>query len=162
MIEAGLGAVHFADDFLLDAGGKVAGDFFFGAAQEEGADAGGKTATGEGIGFGVEVFHKKSAGTKGSRLGKGHDAPEIKEAVFHGSSAEGKPVIRSQGAGDFSRLGGWIFDILGFVKDDGQPGLVLEEGLVLPELLIVNDEKAGEDSVMADGAGGIAGPGLDG
>ena len=87
-----LGAFEGADEVFFDAVWEVGGDFFFGAPEEEGADAGAEAAAGVGVVFGIEVFGEGGAVPEDAGHGKGHDGPEVEEAVFDGGAAEGEAV----------------------------------------------------------------------
>ena len=142
-VEGLLFAFDFAEEVFFDAVGQIPGDLTLGAAQEEGPDARGQAAAGKGIAFGVVEFGKLGAAAEDAGHGKGHEAPEVAEAILDGGAAQDQAMVGVQSAGDLRGLGAGIFDVLAFVENEGLP-LDRDKGFAKqPELIVVDDVDVG-------------------
>ena len=108
VVERFLLAFDFAEQVFLDAVGQVLGDLGLGAAQEEGAHAGGQALAAQGIGLAVVSARERGAMTEHPGHGEAHEAPQIEQAVLDGRAGEDQPMFGVQGAGEAGglRIGG--------------------------------------------------------
>lgn len=115
-IEGGLGRGEFAPDDLLDARGEFGGDGTFGATENVRRGFGAETVVEPGA-FGgggargdfVEVAGKEEL----------EERAEIVEGVFDRCAGEKKAAAGAERAESGGVLGTTVFDVLGFVADDG-------------------------------------------
>ncbi len=137
--------------------GEFGGDLVFGAAEDEWGDAavegdlgvfgflffdGSADARVEGFFITEEAGHEDA-----------HEAPEFAEVVFHGGSGEAEAVCGFEFAGGLGDDGFGVFDVLGFVEDDGVEVVFFEFGDVAREEGVgCEDDVGGGDAVEVSGA----------
>lgn len=156
------GALGWAEgDFedLFDEGGQFGKEVGFFAAEKEGAEAAAKALPqgvllvgdyggGGGIlegaleGFGEVFVGAKIAGEKELEEG-----PNVGEGVFQGGAGEGDADAGGETAGGAGVLAARVFDVLGFVEDDGLPGDGGEGRGIAAEDAVAGDDEAGRGEV---------------
>ena len=136
-------AFNFAEQIFLHAVRQIAGDLGLRAAEQERADARGEAAACVWVFLRIVKLAELRTAAEHAGHGKGHQAPQIQQAILDGRAAEDEAVFGAQGAGDLRGLRGWVLDVLAFVEDDGLEVRAGQRFANEAELGVVEDVQVG-------------------
>ena len=101
-----------------------------------------------------EVTGKGGGSAEQARVEEIEEGPEVARAVFDRSAGEGEPPWSSEFLDGFGLDGAGVFDGLGFIENDGGPGVFLQSGAALEQSVSGQDGVISRKHFVSLGKGG--------